>query len=96
MSNDATTMHLLNLSRRRTLLIRPIVELSRPIRNVLVVGKNFVGMLSGVHASIRFDLSLYRSVHPNRQEGFAPSRRLRFNDTHGMAESEMVPQLPEM
>jgi hypothetical protein len=57
----------------------------KPIRNVLVVGKKFVGMLSGVHASIRFDLLLYRSVRPSRHGGFAPSRRLQFNDTHGMA-----------
>jgi hypothetical protein len=30
----------------QTLLIRPIVELARRIRNVLVVGKKFVEMLS--------------------------------------------------
>jgi hypothetical protein len=43
------------------------IESQRPIGNVLVVGKKFIGMLSGVHwhASIRFDLFCGASTFSN-------------------------------
>jgi hypothetical protein len=64
-------MYLWNLSRCKPALIRSI-EIPRRIQNVLEVGNNSSEMLSGVRASIRFDLFAYRSVHPNRHGGFAP------------------------